>query len=126
MRNAWSAPSHATFTNPMSVPSLARAVTQPRLCDRIRFHHPCSALPPCDCVSVKSSWSVASPRHANRRSTNARPSRTTAGSLWLQARSSLPEAGSSVIELRHRRDLAEVLALDPLPLLREVGEARVV
>ena len=81
IRNAWSPPSQATFTNPISVPSPFRAVTQPRLCGRIRFHHPACALPPWDCVRVTSSSSVASPRHAKSASSSVRRGSSTSRRL---------------------------------------------
>ena len=64
IRNAWSPPSHATFTNPTSVEPGSRATTQPRLCERMRSHRPGSGMPPCDSVRAMTSASLTSPRHA--------------------------------------------------------------
>lgn len=62
MRKAWSPPSDTTLTKPMRCPSASRAVTQPRLCGRIRSHQPTSALPPWASTSSTISASVNGPR----------------------------------------------------------------
>src|SRR6266511_415288 len=62
MRKAWSPPSDTTLTKPTRRPSASRAVTQPRLCGRMRSHHPTSAFPPWALTSSTISASVNGPR----------------------------------------------------------------
>jgi hypothetical protein len=58
-------PSVATLTKPISRPSASRAVTQPRLCGRMRSHQPACAFPPCDSTSSTISASANGPRQPN-------------------------------------------------------------
>src|SRR5918999_3195454 len=62
MTKAWSPPSDTTLTKPTRWPPASRAVTQPRLCGRIRSHQPTSAFPPWAWTSSTISASVNGPR----------------------------------------------------------------
>ena len=64
MRKAWSAPSQATLTKPMSWRVADRAVTHPRECCRTWSHHPTTGRPPCDCVRSITSRSVTDAFHS--------------------------------------------------------------
>src|SRR5437870_1097637 len=92
MRKAWSPPSDTTLTKPTRRPPASRAVTQPRLCGRIRSHQPASSFPPKDLTSSTISASVNGPRQWY-----VTPSETSCGRTAGEAKN------DQITQLRPRR-----------------------
>src|SRR5712691_12042886 len=113
MRKAWSPPSVTTLTKPTRRPPASRAVTQPRLCGRIRSHQPASAFPPWDSTSSTISASVNGPRQRY-----ATPSETNCGRTAGEAKN------DQTIRLCDRRVDAASACEDPAVTADPLADAR--